>query len=76
MMAATILCLVAQVPDGTTLVCADKTRIRVAGLENGPLVPKTARAALAKMTLGKKISCLPTGNEGPYIVAKMSLIHI
>ena len=73
MMAATILCLVAQVPDGTTLVCSDKTRIRVAGLESGAMVPKIGRSMLAKLTMGQKVSCLPAGNEGPFIAAKCTL---
>lgn len=73
MMAATILCLVAQVPDGTTIVCADKTRIRIAGLETGTLVPKTAKRVLARLTMGKTISCLPAGNEGPFIAAMCTL---
>jgi endonuclease YncB( thermonuclease family) len=73
MMAATILCLVAQVPDGTTIVCSDKTRIRIAGLETGPLVPKSAPAMLARLTMGKTVSCLPTGNEGPFIAAMCTL---
>lgn len=73
MMAATILCLVSHVPDGTTIVCSDKTQIRIAGLETGALVPKRARATLAGLASGRKLSCLPAGNEGPYIVAKCTL---
>jgi endonuclease YncB( thermonuclease family) len=73
MMAATILCLVAQVPDGTTIVCSDKTRIRIAGLEVGDHVPAKAHGILSKLTMGQKVSCLPAGNEGPFIVAKCTL---
>jgi endonuclease YncB( thermonuclease family) len=73
MMAATILCLVSHVPNGTTIVCQDKTQIRVAGLEVGELVPKKARGILAGLTVGRKVSCLPAGNEGPFIVAKCTL---
>ena len=74
MMAATILCLVAQVPDGATIQCSDNTRIRVAGLEVGALAgTRKARSALERLTLGKKVSCLPAGNEGPFIVAKCTL---
>lgn len=73
MMAATILCLVAGVPDGTTLLCSDKTSIRIAGLEYGALVPKKARGILAGLTMGQKVSCLPAGNEGAFIVAKCTL---
>jgi endonuclease YncB( thermonuclease family) len=70
MMAAIILCLVASVPNGTTIVCSDSTRIRIAGLEVGKLVPSRARGFLTRLTIGKKVSCLPTGNEGPFIVAQ------
>lgn len=73
MMAATIMCLVAQVPDGTTIVCSDKTQIRVAGLEVGERVPVKARGVLSRLTMGQKVSCLPAGNEGPFIVAKCTL---
>jgi endonuclease YncB( thermonuclease family) len=73
MMAATILCLVANVPDGTTIVCSDNTHIRIAGLEAGDLVPKKARGILAQLTEGHKLSCLPAGNEGAFIVAKCTL---
>lgn len=73
MMAAIILCLVVQVLDGTSFLCSDKTMIRIAGLETGRGVPKTARAVLTQLTLNKKLSCLPAGNEGDYIVAKCTL---
>ena len=73
MMAATILCLVAEVPNGTTIVCKDSMPIRIAGLETGELVPKKARAVLARLAIGQKVSCLPAGNEGPFIVAKCTL---
>ncbi len=73
MMAAVIICVVTNVPDGTTIVCSDQTRIRIAGLEvrARPLVklPTT----LAALTVGKKVACLPAGNEGPFIVAKCTL---
>lgn len=72
-MAAVIMCLVARVPDGTTLICSDKTAIRIAGLETGALVPKNARRQLAALTTGVTISCLPAGNEGQFIVAKCTL---
>jgi endonuclease YncB( thermonuclease family) len=70
MMAAIILCLVARVPNGTTIVCSDSTQIRIAGLEAGKLVPTKARGFLAILTVGKKVSCLPTGSEGSFIVAQ------
>jgi len=73
MMAAIIICLVVRVLDGTSFLCSDKTMIRIAGLEAGRLVPKTAQATLTQLTLGKKLSCLPAGNEGAYIVAKCTL---
>ena len=73
MMAATILCLVAHVPNGTTLICENKTLIRIAGLETGELVPRTARTVLTRLAVGRKISCLPAGNEEQYIVAKCAL---
>jgi endonuclease YncB( thermonuclease family) len=74
MMAATILCLVAQVPDGATLQCSEQTRIRIAGLEVGALAGTAkARGVLERLTLGKKVSCFPAGNEGPFIVAKCTL---
>jgi len=73
MMAATILCLVTDVPNGTTIVCKDRTHIRVAGLEVGELVPKKAHGVLARLTVGQQVSCLPAGNEGPFIVAKCTL---
>lgn len=73
MMAATIMCLVAQVPDGTTMVCSDRTHIRIAGLETGDGVPAKARVTLSALTMGQKIACLPAGNEGPFIVAKCTL---
>ena len=72
-MAAAIICLVAKVPDGTTLICSNNTRIRIAGLESGELVPGKARRILAGMTIGRNISCLPAGNEGSFIVAKCTL---
>lgn len=73
MMAAVIICLVTNVPDGTTIVCNDKTRIRIAGLEVGARVSTRAKGLLAGLTMGKKVSCLPTGNEGPFIIAKCTL---
>jgi len=73
MMAAIILCLVADVPDGTTILCRDRARIRIAGLETGDRAPPRGRRALAALTMGKTVSCLPAGNEGPYIVAKCTL---
>ena len=73
MMAAIILCLVADVPDGTTILCRDQTRIRIAGLETDNRAPASGRKALAALTMGKTLSCQPAGNEGPYIVAKCAL---
>ncbi|RYY13990.1 MAG: hypothetical protein EON55_09275 [Alphaproteobacteria bacterium] len=73
MMAATIMCLVAQVPDGTTIMCSNELRIRIAGLEVGERIPSKARGVLSALTIGKKVSCLPAGNEGPFIVAKCTL---
>jgi len=73
MMAAIIICLVTHVADGTTIWCNDKTQIRIAGLEVGDRAPKTARAVLTRLALGKKLSCLPAGNEGPFVVAKCAL---
>lgn len=72
-MAAVIMCLVARVPDGTTLICSDSTPIRIAGLETGAIVPKNAHRQLAALTTGVTLSCLPAGNEGPFIVAKCTL---
>ena len=73
MMAAVIMCLVVRVADGTTLVCSDQTKIRIAGLEAGRSVPMNARKTLEALTIGKQVSCLPAGNEGPLIVAKCTL---
>lgn len=73
MMAAVIACLVVGVPNGTTIICGDKTKIRIAGLEVGEGVPRTARAVLSRLALGKTVSCLPAGNEGAFIVAKCTL---
>ena len=73
MMAATILCLVAGVPNGTTMVCDNRTLIRIAGLETGTLVPGKARAMLTRLVVGQRITCLPAGNEDQYIVAKCEL---
>ena len=73
MMAATILCLVAEVPNGTTIICKDDTHIRIAGLEVGELVPKKAHGILARLAVGRKVTCLPAGNEGPFIAAKCTL---
>lgn len=73
MMAATILCLVASVPDGTTIRCSNGMTIGIAGLETGPRVPKTAQGVLSRLTLGQKVACLPAGNKGPYIEAKCTL---
>jgi len=73
MMAATILCLVAHVPNGTTMLCENKMLIRIAGLENGELVPRKARSTLTRLVVGQKITCLPAGNEGSLVVAKCTL---
>lgn len=73
MRAAAILCLVAAVPNGTTLVCADNMHIRIAGIEAADLVPKDARRILTRLTLGRTVSCLPAGNEGSFVVAKCTL---
>lgn len=73
MMAALIMCLVASVPDGTTIVCSDGTRIRIAGLAVGAGVPPRARRILSALTIGKTVSCLPAGNEPQVIVAKCTL---
>lgn len=73
MMAAMIICIVTNVPDGTTIVCSDHTQIRIAGLEVRARHPMDSPATLAALTLGRKIACLPAGNEGPFIVAKCAL---
>jgi endonuclease YncB( thermonuclease family) len=73
MMAAIIICLVTNVPDGTTIVCSDQTRIRIAGLEVRARASAKRPATLTALTMGKKVSCLPAGNEGPFIVAKCTL---
>lgn len=72
-MAAIIMCLVVRVEDGATLICSDHTRIRVAGLATETSALKKGRDILSMLTVGKKISCLPAGNEGPFIVAKCTL---
>lgn len=72
-MAAVIICLVAKVADGTTLICSDNTHIRIAGLESGKLVPPNAQHVLTGLTTGVALSCLPAGNEGAVIVARCTL---
>ena len=73
MRAATILCLVAGAPNGTTLVCRDNMHIRIAGIETGERVPRNARHVLTRRVVGQSISCLPAGNEGSFVVAKCTL---
>lgn len=73
MMAAIIMCLVARVPDGVTIVCRDRAQIRIPGLVSGRSQPATGHAVLTKLTLGKALSCLPVGNEASVIAAKCTL---
>lgn len=72
-MAAIIMCLVAKVADGTTIICSDNTQIRIAGLEVGGLIPLKGRAVLNRLVVRKTLSCLPAGNEGAFVVAKCTL---
>ena len=73
MMAAIILCLVVKVLYGATFLSGDRMQIRIAGLEAGARAPKQAQAVLTRLVLGKTLSCLPAGNEGPFVVAKCAL---
>ncbi len=85
-MIATILCLVAAVPDADTIRCADGTRFRLAGISalerNGrcnsaPDCPTMrhaqAQPIVARMIQGKTLRCRVVGKSWGRIVGDCSL---
>lgn len=81
----TFLCLVSAIPDADSLTCADGTRIRIAAISalerNGecnsvPSCPTMrhaqAQPIVARMTLGKRLSCVQVGKSYNRIVARCS----
>lgn len=70
------LCLVASVTDADTIVCADKTRVRIAGINarekdgtcnaGAPcpaMGPRQATQVVTRLTLGKRLSCRQVGTS-------------
>lgn len=81
MLAALFACSVAAVTDGDTFVCVDGTRVRLAAVDApemrscrrgrtcAPGDPVKSRDALAKLAMGKRLSCSRTGKSWGRVTA-------
>lgn len=78
------LCLVAAIIDGDTLICANRTRVRLAGIEANelhggchlprcaPLGGQQARAVATRLLLRQTLACESLGRSFARIVASCS----
>lgn len=87
MIAAALLCLVASVYDGDTLTCADRTRVRIAGvnareMHGNPcpgdrpcpaMAAPQAQRITSGMVLGKTLRCRAVGKSWDRVVADCTL---
>ncbi len=84
-MIAAFLCMVVAVHDGDSLRCADRTRVRLAGIEANeltggchlprcaPMPAQQARRTLASMTIGRRLTCTPVDTSYRRVVARCSV---
>lgn len=69
-LAGAILCVQPSVIDGDTFRCADRTRIRVWGIDTPDPSPASATRTMANLITGQTLACLPKGKSWDRIVAQ------
>lgn len=74
--AAAFLCAQPAVTDGDSLICADRTRVRIWGIDaperHEPEGPASTRA-LARIVRGHDLRCQPKGRSHNRVVARCFL---
>lgn len=69
-LAGALICAQPSVIDGDTFRCADRTRIRVWGIDTPDPSPASATRTMANLITGQTLACLPKGKSWDRIVAQ------